>query len=110
MEVDQERALSLAFPSAASYDKENEMNLWDVYIMAENRVVTIVSNVAADDKCDALREAGVALMARKNVSQLLFKTGKQLEAHQDIFAFVPHSCIPNKYVTLRAVTNRKVAI
>ena len=86
------------------------MNLWDVYIMAESKVITIVSNVAAADECDALREAGIALMGRKNVSQLLFKTGKQLEAHQEIFEFVPHSCIPNEYVTLRAVTDRKVAI
>ena len=86
------------------------MNLWDVYIMAETRVVTVVNNVTAVDECDALREAGIALMARKHVSPLLFKTGKQLEKFQKIFEFVPHSCIPNKYVTLRAVTDSKVAI
>jgi hypothetical protein len=86
------------------------MNLWDVYIVAETKVVTVVNNVAAEDECDALREAGIALMARKNVSQLLFETGKQLEKNQNIFKLVPHSCIPNEYVTLRAVTDRKVAI
>ena len=58
-------------------------SLWDVYIMAEDRVITIVRNVVAVDECDALREAGIALMARKHVSQLLFKTGKQLEEEGD---------------------------
>ncbi len=85
-------------------------SLWDVYIMAEDRVITVVRNVAAVDECDALREAGIALMARNHVSRLLFKTGKQLEKFQEISEFIPHSCIPNEYVTLRAVTDRKVAI
>lgn len=85
-------------------------SLWDVYVMAEDSVITVVVNVVAGGECDALREAGVALMARTNVSQLLFEAGKQLEEFQKISEFVPHSCIPNKYVTLRAVTDRKVGI
>ena len=60
-------------------------SLWDVYIMAEDRVVTIVANVVAVDECEALREAGVALVTRKRVSQLLYKTGMQLEKYGEIF-------------------------
>ena len=78
--------------------------------MAEDRVVTIVANVVAVDECEALREAGVALVTRKRVSQLLYKTGMQLEKYGEIFEFVPDPCDENKYITLRAVTECKVAI
>lgn len=85
-------------------------SLWDVYIMVEDRVVTVVANVVADNECDARREAGVALTSRKNVSQLLFRAGQQLIEFGKIFEYVPHSCKKNEFVTLRTVTYRKVAI
>ena len=85
-------------------------SLWDVYIMAEDRVITVVNNVTATDECDALREAGIALMTRKHTSHLLKKAGVQLEKTGKIFEIVPDPCVQNKYITLRAVPDRKVAI
>ena len=85
-------------------------SLWDVYIMAEDCVITVVNNVVAVDECDAFREAGIALMTRKHTSHLLKKVGVQLEKYGEIFEFVPDPCEKNKYITLRAIAERKVAI
>ena len=81
-------------------------SLYDVYIMAEDRVLTIVSNVPASNRCGALKEAGALLSTRKNASEFLREIGSQLFQFQRIFKSVPASCGMG-YVKIEAKLDRK---
>ncbi len=84
------------------------MNLWDVYIVADDRVLTVVKAVFGETECEAKKNAGAALLARNDGRFLAI--GSQLVKFQRIFKRVPSSCNRNTYVKTKVVLHRLGAV